>query len=263
MVIFKYEMRQLRTYTLWWSIAVAVAIFFMLPTYMSFMSSGVVDISVIGNTELFEMFGFEISVLTTPIGTLAFLTSFLAIVAGVNGMFLGLNTFTKETVGKSSEFIYTKPYKRGNIFCAKVISAIISAAVIGISYYVGAVLSTFINITEGFDFRMTSLIALSFMLIEIFLVLFGAFIGVLYSKIRTPLLVSSGVAFMFYVLMSFSNKVRADAIKYFTPYSYFNAGKIIDSGGYDTFYMIAFAIFCVTFTVSGYVIFIKKDIKFI
>ncbi|MDR0772362.1 MAG: hypothetical protein LBF15_05000 [Candidatus Peribacteria bacterium] len=52
-------------------------------------------------------------------GTLGFLTSFFALAAGISGMFLGLKIFTKETVQKSAEFLYTKPYSRGNIFFSK------------------------------------------------------------------------------------------------------------------------------------------------
>jgi len=263
MAIFKYEMRQLYSHTLWWGLAVAAFIFFALPIYMSFMTSDVIDISVMDSSDLFEMWGFDITVLTTPIGTLGFLTSFIAIVAGINGMFLGLKTFTKETVQKSAEFIYTKPYKRSKIFCAKVSAAIIATVIIGIFYYIGAILSAVINIDGGFDFKVTSLIALSFMMIGIFFVLFGAFIGAIYSKIRTPLLVSAGTAFMFYVLSSFANKINIAELKYLTPYSYFNAGKIIHDGGYDLGYMTAFAVFCIIFTTVGLWVFVKKDIEFI
>jgi ABC-2 type transport system permease protein len=263
MAIFKYEMRQLRSHIVWWGLGVFVFIFFALPIYMSFMTSDVIDMSAMENTDLFEMWGFDVNILTTPLGTLGFLTSFAAIAAGINGIFLGLQTFTKETVQKSAEFIYTKPYKRSNIFCAKVSSALISMVIIGVFYYIGAILSAIINIDGGFDFKVASLIALSFMMIGIFFVLFGAFVGVIYSKIRTPLLVSAGVAFMFYVLSSFANKVNIVALTYLTPYSYFNAGKIIVNGGYDLSYMATFAVLCTFFTVVGLYVFVKKDIEFI
>jgi ABC-2 type transport system permease protein len=264
MVIFKYELRQLRSYTIWWSIAAAVSIFMMLPVYLSFMTSDIIDVSSIGAaTDLFETFGFDIGVLMTPIGTLGFLTSFLSIAAGVNGMFLGLKTFTKETVQKSAEFIYTKPYRRSVIFRAKVAAALIAAVIIGVFYYVGAMASAIINVAGGFDFALASLVAASFMLTGVSLLLLGSFVGAIYSKIRTPLLVSAGAAFILYVLSSFANKINAAAIKYLTPYAWFNAGKIIGEGRPDAGYMAAFAAFCVFFAVGGYFAFIKRDVEFI
>ncbi|MCL1982671.1 MAG: ABC transporter permease [Clostridiales bacterium] len=262
MVIFKYEMRLLRAHILWWSIAVAAFIFASLPIYMSFLTSDVIDADIVGS-DIFNLWGFDVQVLTTPVGTLGFLTSFLAIAAGINGMFLGLKTFTKETIGKSAEFIYTKPHKRSEVFCAKVLSALISAVVVGTFYYIGAMLSAFANISEGFDFKVSSLVALSFTWIEIFFVFFGALVGTVYSKIRSPLLVSSGVVFLFYIFATFSNIVSANAIKYFTPYAYFNTSKIIGNGGYLAGYMIAFAALCVVFLTVGLGSFTKKDVKLI
>ena len=263
MAIFKYEMRQLRSYTFWWGLAVAVLIFIMLPTYIGFMVSGALNFNAESNNSIFDMLGLDIYVLASPVGTFGFLTAFFVIAAGINGMFLGLKTFTKETVGKSAEFIYTKPFKRGKYFRAKVLSAVLSAAIIGVCYYASSILSARINIAGGFDFKAFSLIALSFTLIELFFVLFGAFVGAIYSKIRTPLLASSGVVFMFYVLSSFAGKVKADAIKYVTPFSYFGASGIVNNGGYTTGYLIAFVILCTVFTVAGFSVFVKKDVSFI
>ena len=176
-------------------------------------------------------------------------------------MFLGLKTFTKETVQKSAEFIYTKPYKLGKVFCAKVLGAVCAALIIGACYYTGSVLSAFANITEGFDLKALSLIAVSFTLIELFFVFFGALVGAVYSKIRTPLLLSAGVAFMFFVLSSFAGKVGANAIKYITPYSYFSASGVVHNGGYAAGYTVAFAVLCIVFAVGGFCTFIKKDIS--
>lgn len=262
MVIFKYEMRQLRSYTLWWAVASALAIFMLFPIYISLLGNGTVDIGAPEGNPLFDMLGVSANVISTPIGCYGFLTAFFAIAAGICGMYLGLKAFTKETVGKSAEFIYTKPYKRGKIFLAKVLPTVLAAMIIGFSYYAGSMLSALMN-TIAVDYKLFSLVALSFMLIELFFVLFGAFVGAVYSKIRTPLLVSSGAAFMFYVLSAFASKVNIAALKYFTPYSYFGTSDIVGRSGYNIGYMTAFVVLCVVFAVAGYTTFVKKDISFI
>jgi ABC-2 type transport system permease protein len=94
-------------------------------------------------------------------------------------------------------------------------------------------------------------------------VLFGAFAGAVYSKIRTPLLLSSGVVFIFYVFSTFASKIDSTFFKFVSPFSYFGASKIINSGGYNEAYMLTYIILCIVFTVAGYVIFIKKDVQFI
>lgn len=259
MAIFKYEWRQLRTYTFWWSVACAVSIFLMLPVYLGFLSPDTLDFSLMANNPVFDLLGANPEIMTQPIGVFGFLTSFFAIAAGINGMFLGFKTFSKETIGRSAEFLYTKPYKRSGIFCAKVGAAVLSALITGLSYFIAAMVSGYMNIANGFNFGLFSLIAMSFLWVELFFVLFGALVGAVYPKIRTPLLFSSGVVFLFYIFSAFAGKVGADIIKFFTPFSWFGASLIVIGGGYKVGYVAAMVILCAIFAVAGRSLFIKKD----
>lgn len=263
MAIFKYEMRQLRGYTFWWAIASALFIFLVFPIYISLLGSGAVNMGAMEGNSVLDMLGVDANVITTPLGCYGFLTAFFTIFAGINGMYLGLKAFTKETVQKTADYIYTKPYKRGAIFLAKVISSIISVSVISFCYFLGSAASAVMNISGGFDMKALSLIAGSFYLIQLYFVLFGAFIGAIYSKIRTSLLLSSGVVFMFYVFSAFSSKVNNDFIKFMSPYSYFGTSKIITSGSYNTAYILTLTTMCVIFAIVGYMTFVKKDVSFI
>ena len=263
MAVFRYELRQLRGHTLWWGLSVVLATLMILPAYINMLASGSLDVAAVMNNDFFEMLGADVNIISTPIGTVGYVTSFFVIAAGINGMFLGLKTFTKETIGKTSEFTYTKPYGRGPVFCAKLLSAIVSALIIGACYLGASVLTPFMGISGSIDYKPLTLIALSFTLIEVFFVLFGACVGAIYSKIRSPLLVSSGVVFLFYVLSAYASKVGNNAIKFLTPFSYFGASRIVSSGGYNAGYMAALLILCAAFAVVGFVVFAKKDISFI
>jgi len=238
-------------------------IYAMLPLYVDMISSGTLDLSAMGNSSLFAALNMDMSIISTPIGMFGWLTSFFAIAAGINGMFLGLKAFTKETVHKSAEFLYTKPYKRGAVYCAKVSAGLVSAVITGAFYFAGSAASAYMRLTDRVDFRLFSLIALSFLLIEIFFVLFGALLGAVYSKIRTPLLASAGIAFIFYVLSAFAGKVQANGIKYITPFSYFGTSGIVHAGTYNAGYIAAFLILCVIFYAVGFLTFVKKDVSFI
>jgi ABC-2 type transport system permease protein len=263
MAIFKHELRQLRSHTLWWSVAVTIAILVILPSYINMLTSGAVDAGAVMNNDFFGTLGVDASIISTPIGTYGFITSFFVIAAGINGMFLGLKTFTKETAGNTAEYTYTKPYRRTSIFCAKVLSALLSALTVGVFYYVASTLAYQMGISGNFDFKSFSLIALSFLLIELFFVLFGACVGTIYSKIRTPLLAVSGVVFMFYIFSAFASKADVGIIKFLTPFSWFGASQIVINGGYNTGYIVTLIVLCVLFAITGFGTFIKKDISFI
>ncbi len=263
MPVFRYEWRQLRAYTMGWALAVGFLIFAMYPLYYDMIGSGAADLSAMAGGGLLQFIGMDAEILMKPIGVYGFLTAFFSIAAGVCGMFLGLRTFTKETVNNTAEFLYTKPFKRRVVFVAKVVSAALSAVLIGLCYALASVLSAAVNVPGPLPMAQFWLTGLSFLWIELFFVLLGALVGVAQPKIRAPMLVSAGVAFVFYVFSSFASKVGAEAVKFFTPFSYFNVSRIVALGGYDPGYLAAWGLLCALFLLAAMATFIRKDVTFV
>ena len=59
MVILKYELRRHRTYILGWAIALAACIFFMTPTYYSFLDAASVELfETMGTTDFYTFIAF-------------------------------------------------------------------------------------------------------------------------------------------------------------------------------------------------------------
>ena len=263
MAICKYEMRQLRNYTFWWAIALALFIIMILPSYVSMLAGGAVNLGTLEGNPMFAMLGVDANVISTPIGCFGFINAFLSIAGGINGMFTGLKAYTRDTVQKTADYIYTKPYKRGAIFLSRLFSSFLSVAIIGICYFSGSIAGGYAAVSGGFDLHTLTLLVGSFFLIQLYFMLFGSFIGAVYSKIRTPLLLSSGVVFMLYVLSAFASKVNSSFFKFLTPFSWFGASKVILSGGYNSSFMLTYIMLCIVFVVVGYVTFMKKDVQFI
>ena len=262
MTIFRYELRQLRGYTLWWGVVCGVSIYCMLPVYVGLLSGGVQLLGALDNNPVFALLGVEPAIMTQPIGIFGFLTSFFALAAGINGMYLGLHAFSKETVGRSAEFLYTKPWGRGCIYWSKLAAGVVSAAVTGLCYALGALASGVTAIPQ-LDVGVFLLVAFSFLWIELFFVLFGGLVGALHPKVRTPLLFSSGTVFFFYVLATFSTKVQADALKFLTPFAYFTPTSVIRGGSYPLPYLAAFVLLSVLFAAAGALAFYKRDVTLI
>lgn len=263
MAIFRYEWRQLRGYTIGWALAVGLLIFVMLPVYYSMLSAGGDTLGAMAGFGIFELLGVDAQTITQPVGIYGFLTAFFSLAGGICGMYLGLGTFTKETVKHTAEFTYTKPFPRGNVYAAKVLAAALSAVVVGLCFLAGSMLAAFTGLPVAVDMKTFALVGLSFLWIELFFLLLGALVGAVHPKIRTPLLLSSGVVFIFYVFSTFASKVGASAIKYLTPFSWFSASHIMALGGYDPGYLAACILFCAAFAVAGLAIFIQKDVTFV
>ena len=260
MTIFKYELRQIRGYILAWSLAVAILIIGMLPTYMGFIIGNTIPMESIGDNSFFVAMGINIKYLRTPIGVYSFLTSFFMLAGAINGFFLGINVFTKEYMQKSADFLMTKPYNRTKIYFSKLAASACGALFIGGAYGAGSLAAVLLNVKEDFDFRAFALIAISFTLIQLLFLSLGALVGTAYPKIRTPFTISSGVAFMAYVIGAYSRKVNNTFTKFLSPYIYFDGFGIMETGSYDPKYMITYVVLLIVFIVLSYNFFINKDV---
>lgn len=135
MVILKYELKRHRTYILGWTIALAVCIFLMTPTYYSFLDVASVELfETMGTTDFYRIVGVSMEYLTSPLGIYGFLTSFFMIASGVFGMHFGISVHTRECTEGTSEYLFTKPFPRKTIYWAKALTVLIGVVVVGAAY---------------------------------------------------------------------------------------------------------------------------------
>ncbi len=261
MAIFKYELRQLGRYILWWSVALGFLIYAMLPTYIGFMTGTDIPIEMLSGNYFYEAIGLSMKHLSAPIGVYGFLTSFTMIAAAICGMYMGLSVITKEYTGKTTDFLITKPHSRSTVYFAKVAATVCAAIVIGAAYIAGSFASILSNGgAVSFDLTHALLIGLSLIFIEFIFISIGTLVGTLLPKIRTPLMVSSGVVFVLYICGTFSRKTNIVPVRFLSPFAYFDSAAILDTGGYNTVYFVAFAALLLLFTLVSRNIFVEKDV---
>ena len=262
MVILKYELRRHRTYILGWAIALAACIFFMTPTYYSFLDAASVELfETMGTTDFYRSVGVSMEYLTSPLGIYGFLTSFFMIASGVFGMHFGISIHTRECTEGTSEYLFTKPFPRKAIYWAKAWTVFVGVAIVGAAYLLASLfaMATFRSGTPWGEFF---LIALSLTLVTLFFAAMGLMVGVLFSRNRSPLLTAGLVVFVEYCITSFSNIVSNRAISFLSPYSFFGAAEISKAGFYDLRYLGWCVLLFALFLVLSYGVFLKKDIQF-
>ena len=115
---------------------------------------------------------------------------------------------------------------------------------------------------SGIDWGEFFLIALSLMLVTLFLAAMGLLVGILFSRNRSPLLTAGLIVFVEYCVTSFSNIVSNRAISFLSPYSFFSAAEISKSGFYELDYLGWCVLLFALFLVLSYRVFLKKDIQF-
>lgn len=153
---------------------------------MGFLIGVEMPTEMLSGNAFYDAIGLGMKYIQTPVGVYGFLTSFLMIATGMNGMYLGLSLFTEECVGKTADFLLTKPYSRGQIYCAKLIAAIGGIIIIGTAYLLGSFGAVLTNGVSNFDCKLVLMIGVTATLISLFFLVIGILIGVLLPNIRTP-----------------------------------------------------------------------------
>ncbi|MFR3485052.1 MAG: ABC transporter permease subunit, partial [Clostridia bacterium] len=262
MVILKYELKRHRKYILGWAIALALCVFVMTPTYYSFMDVSTGDLyETLGTSDFYKGVGVSMEYLTSPLGIYAFLTSFFMIASGIFGMHFGIAIHTKECSERTSEYLFTKPHTRKTIYWAKAFTVFFGVVVVSMVYLLASFLALAL-FRSGIDWGEFFLIALSLMLVTLFLAAMGLLVGILFSRNRSPLLTAGLIVFVEYCVTSFSNIVSNRAISFLSPYSFFSAAEISKSGFYELDYLGWCVLLFALFLVLSYRVFLKKDIQF-
>ena len=265
MVIFKYELRNHAKYIFTWAIALAVCIFLMIPVYYSLLngaeSSANPLYETLGSSDFFQSAGVSMEYLTAPLGIYSFLTSFFMLASGILGMHFGMSIHTKEFSGKTSEYLFTKPHTRREIFCAKALTVLCGVLIVSISFIAASALSLCL-FQPGFDGWEFFLVANSLFLLTLFFSALGLLLGVKFSGNRSPLLTAGLVAFAAYCTTSFSRITGNKAISFLSPYSYFSAAEISYTGFYAWDYLVCCVLLAAIFLITAYRLFLKKDVQF-
>jgi ABC-2 type transport system permease protein len=264
MVIFKFEMKQLKKSIVIWALALSSAIFFMLPVYIKMITTAANDMESITDNTFFESIGLNMEILSTPMGIYYFLTFFIMFACAINGFNKGLNSMTKEYRQNSADFLMTKPWSRGNVYVSKFSASALEAIITGVFYTVMSYVSMYRGTTDSsFNIKTLLLIAVSITLVQILYLAFGMLIGTIFPKIRASLPISTGVVFVSYATGSMSRIVGINLLRYLSPLHYFNGSTIITTASYELKYIAALIILTLLFLAVGYQIFCKKDIALV
>ena len=88
----------------------------------------------------------------------------------------------------------------------------------------------------------------------------GVILSVVIPKIRSVLPISLGTVFAFFIISALASTTQDEALRYITPFEYFDLAYIVRHSSYESsFFIVAVAFIVASITVS-YFIYIKKDI---
>lgn len=263
MVIFKFEMIQLKKSIIIWSVILSISIYLMLPVYINMIANAANGMESLGDNSFFESIGLNMDVLLDPMGIYFFLTFFIMFACAINGLNMGIKIMTKEYMQNSADFLMTKPWSRGKVYVSKFSAAAVEAIIIGVLYTIMSYLGMIKGTNDIFNTKILVFIAASITLVQLLFLAFGMLFGTIFPKIRATLPVSAGVVFVSYATGSMSRIVGIELLRYLSPLHYFNGSEIILTASYEGKFILALSILLLLFLGVGYNLFCKKDIALV
>lgn len=208
---------------------------------------------------IFGMNGFDIASLD---GYFGILFVYLALMGAIHAVLLGADIVSKEERDRTSEFLYVKPLSRTSILTQKLLAGLMYIIIFNI---VTCLSSLFLSNLYDNGNSITSYILLLMYALFAIQALFYA-VGIVTASLSSRPKRSTvyGAAFLLltYVMFFLVNiSENFDALRYLTPFKYFESQNILETGELSVGYIILAIAITAGLTMLSYIAYRRRDLE--
>lgn len=262
MNIFLHELREYRKSTIIWTCSLMAIIVLLLSIYPAFSKEAEAFKKVMeGFPEpVKKALGLSVNSISSILGFYAYCFIYITLCGAIQAMNLGTAIISKEIRERTADFLLTKPVTRIKIMTAKLLAAFTSLVITNIGYVAIASIMVSIVKTEEYSYKVFFLLSLTLFFIQLMFLALGVIISVMASKIKSVISISLGTVFGFFIIGMFSSTVGDSAMRYITPFKYFDTNYIMENSSYEVSFIIIEVVFIIVAIVSSYFVYCKKDV---
>jgi len=204
--------------------------------------------------------GISIDSFTSLLGFYSYVFSYILLCGSIQAMNLGTSIISKEVREKTADFLLTKPVTRAQILTAKLSAVFTSLVVTNVVYLISANIMAAVVKTKDYDMKIFLMISITLFFVQLMFLSLGVIVSVVVPKIKSVLPISLGTVFSFFIINMLGSVVGEEAIRYVTPFKYFETSYIIKNASYETNFIIIEIAFITAAVLASYFIYSKKDI---
>ncbi|ODA39499.1 ABC transporter permease subunit [Desulfosporosinus sp. BG] len=262
MNMFLHELKAYRKSTIIWTLALMALAILFLSMFPSF-SREAEDFKKLleGYPETIRRaLGLSVENIGSILGFYSYIFLYISLVGAIQAMNLGTSIVSKEVRDKTADFLLTKPVTRSEIMTAKLLAALTSLVITNAVYLATAITMASLVETKEFNTKIFVLLSLTLLFLQLIFLALGTIISVLIPKIKAVLPTSLGSVFAFFIIGALASTTGDDALRYISPFKYFDFAYIVQNSRYESsFVIVAIAFIAVAITAS-YFIYSKRDI---
>lgn len=262
MNMFLHELKAYRKSTIIWTSSIVVLVILFLSMFPAF-SKDAADF-----TKIFEGYpepirkalGFTIDTFASILGFYAFFFLYVQLCGAMQAMNLGTSIVSKEVREKTADFLLSKPVSRRAIMTSKLWAALTSLVITNVVYLAAA--STMVSIvkTKDYSIKIFFMISITLFFIQLVFLSLGIIISVVASKIKSVLSISLSTVFGLFFIGALAATSQEDAVRYISPFKYFDTAYIIKNSSYEASFIIVGIGLIIVAISASYLLYCKKDI---
>jgi ABC-2 type transport system permease protein len=262
MNMYLYELKAYRKSTIIWTLSLVVLIVFFLSLFPSISKDAEAFKKLIeGYPEpVRKAIGLNVDNVFSILGFYSYSFLYITLCGAIQAMNLGVSIFSKEVREKTADFLFTKPVTRTNIMTAKLLAALTSLAITNVVYLAATSIMVSQVKTENYSIKTFFMISITLFFIQMIFLALGMIMSVMIRKIKSVLTVSLSTVFPLFIVGMLSSTADDIALRYFSPFKYFDTAYIIKNSSYEVSYFIVGISLVIVSIAASYFIYTKKDI---
>lgn len=262
MNIFWHELKAYRRSTIVWTLALILVMVLFLSMFPGISSDASQFKKLLEHypVPVRKALGVSVDSVTSFLGFYSYIFGYIVLCGSIQAMNLGISIISKEVREKTADFLLSKPVTRTQILNAKLLAAFVSLMITNLIYLVSASLMATIVSNESFSGKTFILISLTALLTEWMFLSIGIFLSVIIPKIKSVVSLSLSLVFGFFIISMFSSVIGEKAIRYITPFKYYDTAYILKHSAYEMPFVILEIVLILAAILASYMIYLKKDI---
>ena len=264
MNVFLREMKANLKSLIFWSLGMLFMIIAGMGKFAAYNGSGQSITELVEQipSTLRAALGFGTFDMTKAGGFYGMLYLYLLLMTTIHAVMLGANILAKEERDKTTEFLLVKPMSRSRILTAKLAAGLANIALLNL-----VTLALSISIVgqysqgESVTGEILILMAGMFVLQGVFLFL-GTGISAISRDPKTSASIGTAVllgAYLISIAVDMSSSLSA--LRYLTPFKYFEAAPLMATGGFDAVYVVLSSGIILVSGIAAYFFYNRRDLS--
>lgn len=262
MNIFLHELKAYSRFTFIWTLALValVILFLSMFPYISQEAEEFKKLLAGFPEEVRMAVGLSVENIDSVLGYYSYIFLYISLFGAVQAMILAVSIVSKEVREKTADFLLAKPVTRTKIMTAKLLAACTSLVITNVFYLLAAAGVASVVETKEFSIKIFLLISLTLFFLQLIFLAVGFIVSAAFPGIKSVISISLGTVFAFFIIGALASTTEDTALRYVTPFKYFDFDYIMQNAAYEYPFVIAAVVFIAAAITAGYFIYCKRDI---